>query len=125
MSEAISGGEQSLREKLEALVGAPVNDPRFEPDNCWGFVRHCYALADIYLPKKVTAARHMRRSVKEGERLQLLDVIEFENFFLEPRHVAVALDNVWFIQSSDVTNGVALLTIERFRSIIASVHRLK
>jgi hypothetical protein len=113
-----------LREQLEALVGAKREDIRFQPPDCWGFIRHCYSLAGMTLPEKITAARHYGRLLHEGERIQLLDVIVFENFFLEGRHVGVALDNVWFLQNSDVTNGVAALTFARFQ-IIDSVYRLK
>jgi cell wall-associated NlpC family hydrolase len=114
-----------LRDQLQDLVGAQRQDIRFQPPDCWGFVRHCYSLAGIALPENITAARHRGRLLHEGERIQLLDVIVFENFFLEGRHVGVALDNVWFLQNSDVTNGVAALTLERFRQIIDSVYRLK
>lgn len=125
MNGAISETLPSIRDQLEALVGTPYGDPRFEPADCWGFVRYCYSLAGITLPKRITAARKLRNPVKYPfEPTQLLDVIYFQDFLLEGRHVGIALDSVWLIQSSATTNGVAMLTIERVSEWIDSVHRL-
>jgi len=118
--------EAGLRSELLSLVGSKYGDERFQPADCWGFVRYCYSLAGIDLPKNIWSCRHICREVS-GEPLRLLDVIYLRTALLSARHVGVALDNIYVLQSSEVTNGVAALRINRpgIRESIEGVYRLK
>lgn len=115
-----------LRENLLALVGTPYGDPRFAPADCWGFVRHCYSLIDIELPEDIWSARNICERVSE-DNIRLLDVIYMRDFLLEQRHIGVALDGLYLLQSSKSTNGVAAVRLNRpgVRESIEAVYRLK
>jgi len=122
----LTADPEGLRSELLNLVGAKFGDPRFEPADCWGFVRYCYSLAGIDLPKNIWSCRHICTEVT-GERLRLLDVMYFRNTILGARHVGVALDAIYVLQSSQVTNGVAALRIGRpgVLDSIQGVYRLR
>lgn len=115
-----------IREKLFALVGAPYGDPRFEPADCWGFVRHAYSLAGVELPKNIWRARHSYREV-HGGKVEPLDVIYFRSIMLEQRHVGIAIDQLYILQSSKMTNGVAAIRLGRagIKESIQGIYRLK
>lgn len=115
-----------IREKLFALVGAPYGDPRFEPADCWGFVRYAYSLAGVDLPKSIWRARHNYMEVHDG-KVKPLDVIYFRSLMLEQRHVGVAVDQLYFLQSSKMTNGVAAIRFNRppVMESIQGIYRLK
>lgn len=117
---------EGLRAALLGLVGEPYGLPKYEPADCWGFVRFCYSVAGINLPKNIWRCRHICREVTSEPR-QLLDVVYFRDFLFEARHVGVALDNLYVLQSARSTNGVAALRFNRpgVSETIAGIYRLK
>lgn len=117
---------EGLREELLRLVGAPYGDPRFEPADCWGFVRYAYSLAGVELPKSIWRARHSYREVHDG-KVEPLDVIYFRSLMLEQRHVAIAIDQLYILQSSKMTNGVSAIRLNRagIRESVQGIYRLK
>lgn len=121
-----------LQSKLLSLVGAKYGDERFQPADCYGFVRHCYALAGVALPKNIWQTRHLFAELPRDARwahhiLRLLDVVYFRDFLLEERHVGIVLDHLYILQSSHMTNGVAALRLHRPGVIeqISGIYRLK
>ena len=101
-----------LKDKLAALIGTPYGDPRFAPADCWGFVRYCYRLAGFDLPESLWQARHFGFEVTNGSR-KFLDMLYFRDALLNKRHVALMFDRLYCLQSSETTNGVALIRLGR------------
>jgi cell wall-associated NlpC family hydrolase len=90
------------------LIGKPYTTGGDSPEggfDCWGFVRHVYFTQGVELPPDPHEASALFSRVEPP--YQWLDILTFK---LPPhleRHVAVALDNDWFLHCSLPTNGVA------------------
>jgi cell wall-associated NlpC family hydrolase len=104
----VADAHRFLKTHWTDLLGKPYVLGGDTPEtgfDCWGFVRYVYLTQGVQLPPDPHEASLLFQRVEAP--YQWLDILTFK---LPPhleRHVAVALDDQWFLHCSVATNGVA------------------
>lgn len=112
---------------IRSLLGTPYSRGGTSLDtglDCWGLVHHLYAQIGLDVP--IDPYVGVRLFHRVPAPYQCMDVLVFRLLPQEERHVGVALNARWFLQSGRGTNGVARceLTREPWRRVFRYGMRL-